>query len=152
MYSILQLKAKEGIPQTIAFELEPSSSWLETTPHQFYGNVNVVGTIKLENGAVSLVADLQVPIKYVCDRCGESFVKNLNATLSANYEEVGEYETPSDIELEYKIVSNRIDLEPIVRDTIIENLPTKVLCKDDCKGLCPTCGKNLNGGECKCNN
>lgn len=150
MYSILQLKAKEGTAQKLAFELEPKAEWLDATPHQFYGNATVVGTATLSGQSATLEAELQVPIKYVCDKCGETFVKNLNSQIVATYEEVGEYENPSDIEMEYKIVSNRIDLEPMVRDAIIENLPTKVLCKEDCKGLCPHCGENLNIWNCRC--
>jgi uncharacterized protein len=33
---------------------------------------------------------------------------------------------------------------------IVMSLPTKLLCKDDCRGLCPDCGKNLNTGDCNC--
>jgi uncharacterized protein len=46
---------------------------------------------------------------------------------------------------------NQIDLDNIVYSDVILNIPTKVLCKDDCKGLCPKCGKNLNEGQCECN-
>ena len=38
----------------------------------------------------------------------------------------------------------------LLRDDILLDLPTKFLCTDDCKGLCPTCGKDLNDGPCQC--
>ncbi len=43
-----------------------------------------------------------------------------------------------------RIKGERIDLEPILRDTVVLDLPFTPLCDDDCEGLCQTCGKNLN--------
>lgn len=43
-----------------------------------------------------------------------------------------------------------IDLDPIVREQLLLALPTYPVCKDDCKGLCPVCGANLNDRECGC--
>ena len=150
LYSILQLKAHEGEKQKLVFEFAPKNSWIENTPHEFYGNVVVNGTIEFENDCVNIEADIFVPVKFVCDRCGASFVRNLNATANVEYLEVEEYENPTEIELEYKIVSNKIDLEPMVRDAILENMPSQVLCNENCKGLCPKCGENLNISVCRC--
>ena len=38
---------------------------------------------------------------------------------------------------------------PVLRDTILLSIPLKPLCREECKGLCPVCGKNLNEGECE---
>jgi uncharacterized protein len=46
--------------------------------------------------------------------------------------------------------SNVIDLRPTVREQWLLNAPTYAQCRDDCKGICPTCGKDLNEGACKC--
>ena len=43
-----------------------------------------------------------------------------------------------------------LDTDALLRDDILLELPSKLLCKDSCKGLCPKCGKNLNEGECGC--
>jgi uncharacterized protein len=43
-----------------------------------------------------------------------------------------------------------IDLDPIVREQVLLALPAYPVCKDDCKGLCPVCGANLNDRECGC--
>lgn len=52
----------------------------------------------------------------------------------------------------YPVVNGKIDLTKAVDDIIITNTPVAFLCREDCKGLCPNCGANLNDGECKCNN
>ncbi len=44
----------------------------------------------------------------------------------------------------------QLDVEALVHDEIIVNWPVKILCKEDCKGVCPVCGQNLNERECGC--
>jgi uncharacterized protein len=43
-----------------------------------------------------------------------------------------------------------IDLDPLVREQVLLALPMHAVCRDDCKGLCGTCGQNLNEGQCDC--
>ncbi|MCK7489366.1 MAG: DUF177 domain-containing protein [Anaerotruncus sp.] len=49
-----------------------------------------------------------------------------------------------------KMEGTVIDLAPHLREEIILSMPIRLLCKDDCKGICPDCGKDLNTGECIC--
>lgn len=56
---------------------------------------------------------------------------------------------------EYQVVpvaswKNRLDISDQVWESLILTLPTQVLCSRDCRGICPTCGKSLNSGECIC--
>lgn len=48
------------------------------------------------------------------------------------------------------IEGDEIDLDEIIRQEVVFNLPVRVVCSDDCKGLCQYCGANLNQGRCKC--
>jgi len=41
-------------------------------------------------------------------------------------------------------------LEDVLREQVLLTLPLKVICREDCKGLCPHCGRNLNSGPCSC--
>lgn len=50
----------------------------------------------------------------------------------------------------YQYSGERVDLTDMVQDEILINLPSRVLCKEDCKGLCPRCGLNRNSGICSC--
>jgi len=43
-----------------------------------------------------------------------------------------------------------IDLGPLIREEMLLGLPTRALCREDCRGLCPRCGANLNEGACRC--
>jgi len=46
--------------------------------------------------------------------------------------------------------STVIDLRPTVREQWLLNAPSFAVCREDCKGFCPTCGKDLNEGPCEC--
>ncbi len=46
--------------------------------------------------------------------------------------------------------ATEIDVTPAVREELMLAAPRYVLCRDDCKGLCPRCGKDLNAGSCEC--
>jgi uncharacterized protein len=50
----------------------------------------------------------------------------------------------------YPIAGDHIDLEPMTREAVVLGLPLAPLCRPDCKGLCPTCGAELNRGPCGC--
>ena len=50
-----------------------------------------------------------------------------------------------------QVDSGSLDLDELLRADILLELPTKYLCREDCKGLCAVCGKNLNDGPCNCN-
>ena len=45
---------------------------------------------------------------------------------------------------------DEIDLSPLLREELLLSLPTRPLCREDCSGLCPRCGKNRNTGSCSC--
>ena len=49
-----------------------------------------------------------------------------------------------------QVTNYKLDLDELTRADILLELPTKYLCSENCKGLCPVCGKNLNDGTCNC--
>jgi uncharacterized protein len=79
-----------------------------------------------------------------CRRC----LQTASGTLSAEVREL--FEAASDEEETYPLEGDRVDLEPLVRDAVLLELPQAPLCDEGCKGLCPTCGANRNEGTCTC--
>jgi uncharacterized protein len=55
-----------------------------------------------------------------------------------------------DPDLMYPVEPDWLDLEPLVHDACILELPLAPLCREDCKGLCPECGVNRNSETCSC--
>ncbi len=61
------------------------------------------------------------------------------------------YQHPPGVpEQRYVVLEETIDLDPLVRDNVLLELPLNPKCSDDCAGLCPECGANLNEGSCGC--
>jgi uncharacterized protein len=73
---------------------------------------------------------------YLCARCLEDF------------HEV--YEAQYDFDFEFTSELDSIDLGEEIRQEMIMANPARILCRDDCKGICPGCGVNLNLEKCKC--
>lgn len=92
--------------------------------------------------------------KGVCGRCLDEFEMPLTGEIEGYWlvEDPGE-ELPDDIaEDEFEVIpeDHRMDLAPFIQAALVLALPFVPLCREDCKGLCPQCGKNLNEGPCDC--
>ena len=117
----------------------------------FKAPVEVQASFVSLGGEINLSCKVNALVEYVCDRCLTTF----GDTLDIEFSEVLKKETPFD-DGENKnpdvifYTGNAIDLDEIVYNNIYMNIPTKKLCDEDCKGLCPHCGKNLNDGGCSC--
>lgn len=62
----------------------------------------------------------------------------------------GNGHAPEPDEDAYSVKGVEIDLEPMLRDAVTLALPLNPLCAEDCKGLCPRCGRDLNLNDCNC--
>ena len=85
-----------------------------------------------------------VTVATVCDRCLADL--ELEMDIDETYYLFPE-NTP---DVDYFYSGEEIELDDFVRETIVMNMPGKVLCSEDCKGLCPKCGADLNQGKCGC--
>lgn len=107
---------------------------------------------KLKNLISGYQLNMQINYKYhtICDRCLKKIVANVEAPFEAYYfKDPTLYDESSSNEY-FEINDQAIDLDEIITSIIIMSKPYKVLCKDDCKGLCQFCGTNLNENTCKC--
>lgn len=84
-----------------------------------------------------------------CDRC----LRDVDYTfdLSFEVEVVSPDYTGADTEDDSDFMEGyHLNVDELVNDEILLNWPSKILCKEDCKGICKVCGKNLNDGDCGC--
>ena len=107
------------------------------------------GTVRNTAGVLMMEGQVRTTIHGICDRCAGSFDREVIfpidvvlVTELANEENEDEWLFP--------LQGDSADLDDIVRTVFVLNLDSKLLCKEDCKGLCPKCGKNLNDGPCNC--
>jgi uncharacterized protein len=93
-----------------------------------------------------LEGDLTMP----CRRCLTDATVHVQSEAHVIYAEEGSDETEDPDVYVLDERSRRIDLRPAVREEWMLNVPSFVECREECKGICPTCGKDLNDGPCEC--
>lgn len=104
------------------------------------------GRVWNEAGVLRLEGELEAELLCACDRCGREFTSTKHTALRATLVDEDDGENPELFLLE----GTEIDLEEILVTSFVLDMETKLLCREDCKGLCPRCGKNLNLGPCGC--
>lgn len=107
----------------------------------------------------------EIAMKAECYRAGETICIKLEGTVTVLAECdrcLADLELELDVcdqyylfpqgtaDVDYFYSGDEIELDDFVRETIVMNMPGKVLCSDDCKGLCSKCGADLNLGPCGC--
>lgn len=101
-----------------------------------------------------LRTDISADLRLQCHRCLGLFAMHIEAELHLALQKGVASTIPEGLDEEDFLLlaldEERFDIFPRVREALILELPIKVLCTEDCKGVCPTCGANLNEGECGC--
>lgn len=111
-------------------------------------NVKAIGSLYSKADVVYLDLDVSFTINGVCDRCAEEVKKDYNVAI--NRIVVDELQNEDDDD-NYIIVQNReLNVDELINEEVVLSIPSKFLCKEDCKGLCASCGTNLNVKNCDC--
>ncbi len=146
-------KIYNGEKTEIPFDFELSEEDMTTDDAEFVEPVKVCGRVYLEAdgrvGAENLIF-LEIGVKgtynAVCARCADDVTKTFNIDTK-----FGVAKSISDDSTDYVEATDGIlNLTEIARTVFFLEFPTRVLCSEDCKGLCSVCGQNLNFGTCSC--
>lgn len=119
--------------------------------------IKITNPVKISGGIYStedgIFLNAQIIYNYVgnCARCLKEISKKAETNFSARIVDKRDGEqTEDEDELIIYHERNKVYLDDLIVTTILLSLPMKTLCKDDCKGLCSMCGKDLNEGQCDC--
>ena len=110
-------------------------------------------TVTNTGEALLLMGSVRGTARTACGRCLEEFETALEGEVEGYVLLDASVPAPEDMDAdEYSVLGEDhvIDLEPLLVAALVLELPLVPLCKEDCKGLCPTCGENLNEGPCGC--
>lgn len=113
---------------------------------------NIISPVKVKGSAVNYEGKINVDlaisaqVERTCSRCLERFREDVY--IDSTY--VFVKETNDDKEDYYTYKSDKVDITDLVISDIAARLTMKPLCSENCKGLCPVCGKNKNSIDCKC--
>jgi uncharacterized protein len=109
-----------------------------------------------DNDHFRLVGRVQTTLELPCSRCVEPFDWPIDAAFDLRYQPQpapaggDEREIAEDDLTTAFYEGDTIDLGQLMREQFYLSLPMKPLCRDDCRGLCPMCGANLNKAQCDC--
>ncbi|ACO32853.1 MULTISPECIES: DUF177 domain-containing protein [Acidobacterium] len=135
---------------------------IELTQHGSLRAKGQADLIEEHRGPKDIVSDIRVRAEYsgrfaiLCARCLEPVEYPVSGHFDLIFRPIGVEDGPTehsigDSETEIGYYQNDgLLLEDVLREQVILSLPAKTLCREDCKGLCPRCGQNLNSGSCSC--
>jgi uncharacterized protein len=117
-------------------------------------NAPVEVAVQLEKTANEIYVRSRVHAggEFQCDRCLDDFTQDISCQYSQLYV-FDEADAGRDVDGEARVVhgdTTVIDLSADVREMIILSVPLKLLCREECRGLCSACGTDLNTGSCDC--
>jgi uncharacterized protein len=111
-----------------------------------------------EEKDLHVTGTLQTAIRYQCSRCLKEFLSPLDASFDLLYLPQADWKKDEEIELKYEDMEVgyydgiSLDVDLMVLEQIELAMPMKFVCHAGCKGLCPSCGADLNEGSCLCKN
>ena len=106
--------------------------------YSFAAPVDFIGYAKNISGTFEIYASVKGTLIIPCARCMRDTAYNFDLPYSDSFE------------ISQNIARLTIELEDVINEAVICDIPMRVLCRDDCKGICPGCGVNLNEDSCKC--
>lgn len=151
-----------------ARQFEPPDLAVEGDPFRLLGPAELVMTVRKDDDLYQLTGRIRASLELACSRCLEPFPFPVDLPFDLRYLPqhmnvggTGGDEEDDDEDVEAAEVGgddlstafyrdDQIDLSQLVREQLYLALPMKPLHREDCKGLCPNCGTNLNDSTCGC--
>jgi len=136
--------------------LNSDARGLDLAPEDWPGEIKAELGVEQSGSRVSVRGQLSGRTRLECVRCLKAFEQTVVPKFEAYAERSGSSRHPSEQdELErdgYMLFHDgrRLDLGPVARETLLLETPMAPRCREDCRGLCPRCGADLNDGPCGC--
>ena len=152
----IELANLEGGKGEFSATYEAHQLELEDERVQLATPVTVKGRIKRSGAEVIVSGNITGQLFINCDRCLKPLETVLNNQFELEYVSGSEYEALPDAELTEAQMAISvfdgvgIDVDEIVKEQVLLAVPARLLCRDDCKGLCPNCGADRNTTDCNC--
>ena len=150
---LLQLSDHE---KDFAFELQPDEIELDEETARLNKPVKITGKLKKGIAQVDVSGEIKGEIELDCTRCIQAQKTILDIPFNVEYVSTEYYTSNKEAELGERDLEvavyedDKINLNELVREQILLNLPIRFYCKEDCKGLCLKCGANKNLTDCSC--
>jgi len=143
---VSQLIQNDGAVKELDLSISLDNMFFNGLDIVFTTPFKLKGTVKNIAGALYLELNADVSFETQCARCLDTVSENMSFQI---YEVFSKTATENDDEVTV-LESGNIDLDDVVEKAFVGMLPINYLCSEDCKGLCPDCGCNLNRETCSC--
>jgi uncharacterized protein len=134
----------------------PGAIDFHTTDFKQVEPLVVRAVAELLDGQIRITGTFHTRIEMVCARCLEEVTEEISREFDLFYRPAKELSQEEEVRLKDDdteigfFQGEGIFLSDILAEQMLLTLPMKVICRSDCRGLCPQCGANLNGEECRC--
>ncbi len=118
--------------------------------------LEVRATAELVDGQIRVFGTLHTRLEMVCARCLDTVVEEVNREFDLYYRPLSTVSKEDEVRLRLDDTEigffrgEGLFLTDVLAEQVNLALPMKVICRSDCRGLCPNCGVNLNDEECRC--
>ncbi|MDR1065667.1 MAG: DUF177 domain-containing protein [Oscillospiraceae bacterium] len=145
----LDLRDVTGVPgHSAAFDYSPDlSELLSESVLAVVGDARLRGSVRNDAGILTMRAELDARLLCVCARCLKQFELDASQTFEVT---LSESEAAEDDPEYYRVESAAIDPGAVIVSELILRSEQRLLCREDCRGLCERCGADLNEGDCGC--
>jgi uncharacterized protein len=155
----LEVRKVEFSQQLAAGTLDLGTELRQSGPLKTAGRAELLeenrgGKNRVED--IRVLGDFGTQVEVRCARCLEPVLKNVSGDFDLLYRPLGvdagrDESSISEAETEIGYYSGKgIELDDVLREQILLALPLRTICRDDCRGLCASCGQDLNAGPCGC--
>jgi len=151
----IELESLAGSKGAFAHVYAPGELDFSDDRVRLSGGPEVSGTLVLKGKRLLLHGRLAAQTKVDCDRCLRLVDVSVESQFSLQYATELEHQS-SAVELEEDDMTvslfdgEAIDIDELVREQVLLAVPERILCQEDCHGLCPTCGADRNLKQCGC--
>lgn len=153
----IEVESLSGAGEPFAHTYAPGELELEDERARLAGEAVVAGRASRKGEEVRLRGTLSAAVEAPCDRCLRHVALPLESEFDVTYVPRGaeaakgeETELGEEDLLASVYEGGHVDVDELVREQVLLALPTRLRCGDDCKGLCPSCGADLNVEACGC--
>ncbi len=143
---VLKLRQKGKKEENIEFLFDISPDLLQIPSAVFSTQGKICALVEVYDNEVYVSGTLTYQVTAPCSRCLKQTVITQTVEFDERFLPESRMDEEEDLALIYK--RDKIDLTDYINELILTDLPISVLCKEDCKGLCPQCGMDLNTGDC----
>lgn len=129
---------------------------LESANFKLRAPVRASLSIARTEAEIFVRGEAEISLELLCSRCVKTFAKDMVLDINAIYRPIAEFrkeDTHEVCEAELDLAfyeGDELDIDELLKEQIMLNIPMQPLCTESCKGICPRCGTDLNIVDCKC--